>query len=312
MELEGVNVHYVSFEGNRIIRILRFLHQCIKIGTQIKPDVLFVVEFNLCQVIALAITAPLKVLDIRTGSLSPNAAKRKLENTYIKTQSLFFDRIIVLSQSLQEKMNLKTKNLIVLPLGAEEFYKGRHTFKSLELLYVGTLRKRNLHQTIEGLGIFLQKRPEYLFNIKYTIIAFGSDKEKSQLFEAITKYKLQNNVLFEGLKNYDELPPFFEKCNVGVAYTPVTDFFNCQPVTKIYEYAISGLYTIATNTLENQRTITDKNGILCNDTPESFAEAIEKVYYNLEHIQESEIRKSLIHHRWNILVKNVLEPFLIK
>jgi hypothetical protein len=197
-------------------------------------------------------------------------------------------------------------------LGSEEIYNGNHEFKQLNLLYVGTLHKRNLHQSIEGLGMLLQKKPEFNSKITYTIIAFGSETEELKLKEVIEKYNLQDTVALEGLKNYDELLPYFEKSNIGIAYTPITDFFNCQPVTKIYEYALSGLFTIATSTNESKLAITEKNGILCDDTPESFAEALEKVYNRLEFIQESDIRSSLKNNHWSIIVNRVLEPFLNK
>jgi hypothetical protein len=310
LELEGVKVHYVSFEGNKIKRIYRFLHQCNTICKQIKPDVLFIVQFNLCHILALICKSPLKVLDIRTGSLSPNTLRRNIDNYFIKVHTLFFDKIIILSESLRQKIKLKKKNLVVLPLGAEEFFTGNHEFTNLNLLYVGTILDRNIHQTVEGIGLILQKKPEYISKIKYTIVGFGSELDIFKLNEAIEKNKLHNEVVFEGLKNYDELPSYFQKCNIGIAYIPITDFYNCQPATKIYEYALSGLYTIATNTYENKLAITEKNGILCGDTPESFAEAIEKVFDQLEFIQEEEIRNSLKNHRWSIIVNDILKPFL--
>jgi hypothetical protein len=312
MELEGVHVHYVSFEGNKIKRISRFLYQCIRICNQIQPNILFIVEFNVCFLLTLTCKAPLKVLDIRTGSLSPNFLKRNLDNFYIRIQSVFFNKVTILSESLCQKIKLNKKNILILPLGAEEFYKGSHDYSNLNLLYIGTLNKRNIHQTIEGLGIAVQKKPEYYSKIKYTIVGPGSETDILKLKESIEKYNLQNMVVYEGLKNYNELPPYFKICNIGIAYIPITDFYNCQPATKIYEYALSGLFTIATNTYENKLAITEKNGILCDDTAESFAEAIEKVNDRLAFIKEKDIRDSLKNNQWNVLVSNILEPFLQK
>ena len=35
-------------------------------------------------------------------------------------------------------------------------------------------------------------------------------------------------------------------------YTTITDYFNLQPPTKLFEYAASGLYNIATATIANK------------------------------------------------------------
>ncbi len=43
------------------------------------------------------------------------------------------------------------------------------------------------------------------------------------------------------------------------------EFYNVQPATKIFEYSMSGLITIATDTFENKINKWD-NGILCDDT----------------------------------------------
>jgi hypothetical protein len=311
LELENVKVHYVSFEGNKFIRIFRFLYQSFKICKQIKPDILFVVQFNLCPVLALFCKASIKVLDIRTGSLSTHSFKRNLDNFTIKLHTFFFRKKIILSESLRQKIKLRKKNLLVLPLGAEVFYSGSHEYSPFKLLYVGTILDRNIHQTIEGIGLFIQENPEFAQSVKYTIVGFGSDNDIFKLHEAIDKYKLHDQIFFEGLKNYDDLPIYFQNCNIGVAYIPITDFYNCQPATKIYEYALSGLYTIATNTDENKLAINIKNGVLCDDNAESFAKALKEVYNMRNSINETEIRNSLRNHQWDILVNNNLKPFLI-
>lgn len=71
-----------------------------------------------------------------------------------------------------------------------------------------------------------------------------------------------------GLENKD-LEPYFEQANVGISFVPMTDHYDAQPATKTFEYSNSGLYVLGTATTENKKSI-DNNGVLIQDTPESF------------------------------------------
>ncbi len=88
--------------------------------------------------------------------------------------------------------------------------------------------------------------------------------------------------------------------------------FEFQPVTKTFEYALSGLYTIATRTFANQQVIKDVNGILIDDTPEAFARALLHIAEIRNEIHSSEIRSSLIGYSWRNIVDNQLKPALDK
>lgn len=59
------------------------------------------------------------------------------------------------------------------------------------------------------------------------------------------------------------------------------------------EYALSGLYTIATNTYENRQVIHSNNGILINDTISDFAKALYDTYQHRREYNSQTIRKSM-------------------
>jgi glycosyltransferase involved in cell wall biosynthesis len=67
---------------------------------------------------------------------------------------------------------------------------------------------------------------------------------------------------------------------------------------------------IATKTYENKKLITDNNGVLCNDNPESFAEALNKTISVITNYNSDIIRKSLSEHTWESIVKHKLKPIL--
>lgn len=41
----------------------------------------------------------------------------------------------------------------------------------------------------------------------------------------------------------------------------MTEYYDSQPPTKTFEYALSGLYVLATKTRENEKVITNDNGV---------------------------------------------------
>jgi hypothetical protein len=312
MAIEGVTVNYVPFFSNKFKRLTQFILNCIKISKRYKPDVLFVVYFNLSFILSLMCYGKKKILDIRSGSLSPNKFKRNIANNAIKFQSLFFKNIIVLSESLREFLNISPNKTLILPLGAEIYYTGSHNYKELNLLYIGTLDSRKIYETIEGLAIFLRKNTSYHTSANYTIIGFGTNSEIERIKKTILEHSLENIVKYEGIKNYNELATYLERANIGVAYFPINDEFQRQPATKIFEYGLSGLFTIATNTYENRRVLNPINGLLCIDTPESFSESLEN-YSNLyTSINSSDIRNSFMNYTWKNIVDSLLKPHLQK
>lgn len=307
--LENVKVTYVPFITGKLERSVAFVNTVIKTSRRLKPDTLFVVYFNFCFLISIFAEAGAKILDIRTGSLIPNDFKRNVANKIIYFQSLFFPKVVILSESLREFLKIKTSKTLVLPLGSEVFYEGEHDNTRMDLLYVGSLDGRRIYETVEGFGIFLSQIPDKT-NVSYTIVGFGSPEEEKKLNDTITKCGLEAYISFEGLKNYDELSPYFAKANVGIAYVPVTEYYQRQPVTKIFEYALSGLFTIATNTFENQKFINRVNGQICLDTCKSFSENLLVCYQKRNILSSTLIRNTLIDHRWKELVTGKLYSFL--
>src|SRR5690606_1611564 len=123
---------------------------------------------------------------------------------------------------------------------------------------VGSLNKRRIEDTIIGFRKFYSEYHEKT-KIVYDIIGFG--KNEKDILNLIKEEKMEDVIGFHGRKHYYQLYEFFDKANIGVCYIPITDFFDVQPPTKLFEYALSGLFTIATKTKENEKFINPKNGV---------------------------------------------------
>jgi glycosyltransferase involved in cell wall biosynthesis len=311
-DLDGIRIKYVPYKSGRIVRLLRFYQLVINFTRHTKVDIIFTIQFKLCFLLAIFSRAKVKILDYRTGNLSLNPLLRKIGNCFLKIDSLFFRHITVISEGLLKILHLNRSRTLILPLGGDSISTQLHSFEILNLLYVGTLTSRNIYQTIAGLAIFLSKYPDIADSVSYSIIGFGTPEDETKIKETIDLYLMNNNVHFLGHIKFEDLTSHFNSSNIGVSYVPKTPYYDHQPVTKTFEYANSGLFTIATSTFENRQVITDENGILCEDTPEDFAIAIEKVYLSRHEINDLKIRSSLTDYLWIEIIRNILKPYLAK
>ena len=92
---------------------------------------------------------------------------------------------------------------------------------------------------------------------------------------------------------------------------PITSYYDCQPVTKTYEYIASGLFTIATQTYANKQIINDGlNGVLIDDTAGAFCESLIFVKKHLKDIDKEKIRETLQRCGWEHIVVNYLVPII--
>jgi glycosyltransferase involved in cell wall biosynthesis len=222
-----------------------------------------------------------------------------------------FSNVTVLSHSLAEKIGLKNSQYHLLPLGAEEISKATKTFSQINLLYVGSFLKRNIHETVEGFARFYKEFSEKV-SISYTIIGFGTDHDIRLIREAINTNQLQDVVGFIGQVPYTELKDYFDKANVGVSYVPMTEYFDCQPATKTFEYIMSGIFCLATDTSENRKVISTDNGILCKDNPTSFYNALTQLYLKKNSLNDQSIRHSLDSYKWENIVNHNFKKYLNK
>jgi hypothetical protein len=310
IELDNVTNVYVPLDDRLIKRHFTFLKTCLLFVKQEKIDLILLKHFYFCSILKIFSPNKKYILDIRSSAIRNSRILRKVMNLLLLFDSLFFSQISIISESLMKKLRIPSWKCFVLPVGADILSMKRKDFHgTMRLLYVGTLSLRNIEQTIEGLYLFTKDKPTD-FCIQYDIIGNGSDKEKKMILDNIKEYGLDEIVHFHGPIKYSDIQPFFDTSNIGVSYIPVTGYFNFQPPTKTFEYILSGLVCIATATVENIKIITDQNGVLCNDDPHSFADALESVYRNRNFWNSKNIQSSRLEYTWESIINNGLRPHL--
>jgi len=309
LEMNRVNVKYVSTKGSKIFRGIRFIITALLSIASFKGIVL-ISYFEKCQILKQIFPKKKMILDIRTLSISPDNNKRTKYDNQLKKATKYFNLITIISEGLREKINLNSKKSKILPLGADIISTTNKDFNNaIHLLYVGTLNGRNIHQTIIGLLQYLKNNHIHR-KITYDIIGDGA--ELPYIKRLVLEYKLENIVKIHGRIPHFEISPFFDKCNIGISYVPITEYYEYQPATKTYEYILSGMPCIATKTYENRKLITANNGVLCEDNTESFANALNEMINKLHSFNSDSIRSSLSEYKWDNIVHNQLRPILEK
>lgn len=305
---DGVKVNYVSNSNNFILRNIKFIMSSLLSIYKNKPDVYLVKYFPGCFLLRLFTFKYKSILIIRTGSIKKNKFLRFLYNRFIKFDSLFFKHIAIISESLAQK--LKIKNYYLFPTGGEIISTTNKSFDKLYLLYVGTFLNRNIDKTILGFAKFYEKFSKTI-PMKYTIIGSGPPKLIKTMKKIVKNLKLETVITILDYVPYYRLKDFFDTHNIGVCFVPITSYFNVQPSNKIFDYLLSGMAVIATNTLENSKIINELNGVLINDTIEDFYKGLIKVYKKLPFYNSENIRSTVMRYKWDLICKE-FKNYIIK
>jgi glycosyltransferase involved in cell wall biosynthesis len=308
-EQENIRVVYVESGRNKIIRILKYFKAIIRIFRKNSSSKLILKYYFFSSLLNLFIPRNDLILDIRTGYTSVVRFKTFFFNSIIRIEAFPFKRIITLSESLREKLMLQIKKTIIIPLGADQIVFQPKTFDKLILLYIGTLTSRNISQTVEGLSLFLKNIRKNI-DIKYHIVGGGKPFEVKKLNDTINHFNLQRIVQYEGPVYGENLKRFFTNCNIGVSYIPMIKDYDCQPATKTIEYLMAGMPVIATETYENKKIISDYNGILIRDDPQSFAEGLNKIISIKDKFSYEEITNSVKEYSFEHIIESKLKPLL--
>lgn len=305
VSVDGINVIYIPTGAPKILRGLLFIISALYYS-MLSTGLVFIHYFEFCGILPYVVNSNRLVLDIRTLAVHGDESYRKKYDSSLRRSCRKYKNITVISEGVFERLQLAHVSKKIIKLGADSISQVDKNFDDLKLIYVGTLSNRNIFETIIGFKKFTDTFPDV--NIKYDIIGSGLDFEfiQGQLY----KLNLQDKVTMHGTILHSNLKIFFDKCNVGVSYIPITEFFNFQPPTKTYEYIMSGIPCIATNTYENKKIISEVNGYLCNDDPDGFFEALIYMHNNLNKFKSESIKSSINGCTWSEIVNLDLKPFL--
>ena len=308
LSMDGVDLIEVKHR-NKMIRAFLFVMTCAYQILVAKGPIL-VIYFEAALLLKQIFFWKKMILDVRTMAVSRIAEERNRYDSKLRKACEIYDYCTLISDGIREKLCVPNEKSSILSLGSDSISDKEKDFNSLRLLYVGTLSGRDLEKTIIGVSLFKQYNPN--IPISYDIVGGGYNNELEKLKLLVSNYNLQDVVTFHGPIMHDKLSKFFDSCNIGVSFIPITEYFNHQPPTKTFEYIASGLYCLATATLANKEVINDNNGILITDSAESFADGIKKIWEKRNEIDDSKMRKSVELFLWETIVNHSLKPIIEK
>ena len=311
IEEHNVKIIYLPFSKNQISRTYNYLKTLVLISRSNNFKIIFTKWFKFALMIPLLVKGEDKILDIRSVSVENSKLERILENSLKFITSLPFKKVTVVSESSSKLLLIPKKKVNILPLGANIIDKSKKVYEKMHLLYVGVFDNRNLSITIKGVKKFIENNKS-VKSIKYYIIGYGTSEEENVIINSIKENNLDDVVIYLGKKHHTQLLPYFKDSTIGISFVPQTSFYDVQPPTKIFEYVLSGLITIATDTSESKKLISEENGVICQDNVDSFLNALEKTFNNLDNYNEKSIRASLKDNQWDKIVENYLVPILEK
>jgi glycosyltransferase involved in cell wall biosynthesis len=226
----------------------------------------------------------------------------------LKFETLLFKNITVISQETGKQIGIK--DFFVLPLGGECLVKSKISFNHLNLIYIGTLSNRNIMNLVVGFKIFIQN---FTLNrsSSLTIIGDGSNNELQIINQYIDDNALNDLVFTTGYVQNDNLGSYLEKASCGVSYVPITPYFQNQPPTKTYEYLLSGLPVLATNTRANAKIVHQSNGVLIQDNVEAISKGILEISEKLDSYDSRQIKEEMENSLWKNIVNKILYPYLV-
>jgi glycosyltransferase involved in cell wall biosynthesis len=295
----------VSVHGSVVNRFIRLLYSCYH-ETRRHYDVIYICYFPGCSLLSLVHSRRKMILDIRSGCVSSSWLLRMFCDALISFEGGCFNHVHIISEGLRARLRLPHLSSAIVPLGADPLVIPSRAFDCVHLLYVGTLCSvRRIEDTVIGFAR-LSADTKKSVNLQYTIVGDGPPGELERLANVAKHLGVSSTVHFVGYVPHEELSPYFERCNVGVSYVPITSYFDHQPPTKTFEYLHAGMPVIATATSENRKIVNCNNGVLIADTADAFCEGVGLFLKERGRYRSDAIRESVAAYSWKAITRRKL------
>ena len=306
--MPGINVKYISFKMPRTMRGILFIVASL-IMILLAKGIVMVEYFQGCSILKRLCPWKKMLVDVRTLSVSPDVKHRERYNSQLIKNCKYFDTITAISPGVSKRIGIS--GIKLLPLGSDVISTHPKDYAgNIKMLYVGTLKWRNIEITLDGLKLFVDQNPN--IDIHYDIVGDGEKGQLDALKNRAKSLKISKYVTFHGFIPLTKVKQSFTAANIGMSSVPVTEYYNQQPPTKTFEYILSGLYCIATQTRANSELVSPLNGCLIPDSAEGVCNGMEQFIKSRCTLNEKTIRESLVRYKWENIVKENLAPILYK
>lgn len=250
-------------------------------------------------------------IQLYTLSVDKNKIKRFLLNKILQFNLRFFNHVFVANENMRKKLSIPERKVIKANIGYPDYGFKPKDYSDLKLIYLGTLHQRDVWKTVYGLKIFLEKNPAFISKIKYNIIGNGKPEDIVRLKASIIETKLSDIITYHGPLPTETVKEFIQSSNIGIAFVPLVDYYQ-NSSTKTLEYLIAGLPVIATRKEFCVNIVKEEYGSLCEDTPESFANALEDICSKVQFFVPKDIREKHLTFSMDSIIRNEFVPQLLR
>ncbi len=286
---------------------LLFTFKAVSNLKKINPD-LIVIHSNTMNIFYPILCDKNKLVMMTfTPDVNPSKYKRVFWDLYKRLGYAGYKRFLIATEPMIQAFHLQKKKTYLVRWGMNPISIKPKQFDKIRMLYLGTLIGRDIHKTIYGLKEYLATNPEVEVE-RYDIIGTGWKENINLIEDAINETGLSNIIKLHGYLNDEDIVPFFDEANVGVAYLPNTSYYNNVICTKVIEYLLSGISSIAVATNENKKYINELNGVVIEDNEHSFADGLHLIAQRFTKYSSAEIMKTVEKESIPYQVKYITVP----
>jgi glycosyltransferase involved in cell wall biosynthesis len=231
------------------------------------------------------------VMQMFAPGVTSSRLKNKLHDLQVEFNARFFQHMFMGSERVMKFFKVPPAKAHVTGVGIEAIEYQDRVFESLDLVYLGALSNRYVHESVEGFARFFQANQGRI-QMSYKIIGGGTPEAVDLVKASIAAAGPEVPVQYLGRLEDAELISVFRASNIGVVYNRITSYYTNNISTKLYEYLLSGLPVIAVKNSSMLGVVTPSNGVLIEDSPEGFEQGLHTLLANLGSFNSQTIAQS--------------------
>jgi len=213
----------------------------------------------------------------------------------------FFDGLVFTTEGhIKKSGNINRKQIALYNYPSMNIISGvpLDSEKKYDLVHLGTMSPWRMRFVLK-VGEAVKK-----FKPSFSWIFIGINKSTIKWAEKNMPSSLKENYVFIQRKAYLEALALASKAKIGFNYHPPGSRFEVLIPVKVFEYMALGLPIVSANMDELSKLLSSYNGkigfLISEDTPESFAEKIEKLLSSDEGVGNiGKFNQELLQSRFN-------------
>lgn len=231
------------------------------------------------------------VMQMFAPGVTPSTVHNMVHDLQVMFNVRFFQHVFMGSEQVMRPFKVPPGVAHVTGVGIDAIDFQDREFDSLDLVYLGVLSNRYVHESVEGFARFYQSNKGKL-PMSYKIVGGGVEEAVRAVQASIEAAGTDVPVQYLGKLDDAEVIKVFKASNIGVVYNRVTPYYTNNISTKLYEYLLSGMPVIAVRNNSLLNVVNDSNGVLIEDSPAGFEQGLQKMLANLGAFNSRKIAQS--------------------